>query len=595
MTDILYCESSGLLASSFEKWLESWSCRHLADPGVFWETLSETSPRLILMGDSFSSRMEELIFCLKSRPDCSNIPVVLLSEKNPGSHIPVNLWVSRFDPDEQDFKLKISRLLYRNNKTGEEKPLALQKKGCGNTLKKGLEQRIFLEYAGARLEGVPIAGSTLEKVIETLLRRTAALTGCDFTYLEFRGGEREVRHLHCGGFWSEEIRKKIMERCRQKQPASFGPVEAEWTCSFEQNFNSGGSGDISVEVIIGTVMDGNPWFSAYLACGNLSSGTKNNGAAKLAPLISDKCSRTLELAVRHFNTELETETLYRAFTRFLPAPIIEDLLVKTSEKDLMTGEKRKIVVLFSHIRNFDYIAEHNSAENIVRFLNQHFTSMGSIIKEQGGTIDKFIGDAIFAIFGAPISYTDNCERAARAAKEMIETYRKNNTSFMKLPPEGFHIGVGLNEGVAIIGNIGCSVKFDYTAIGDTVNLAARLESLCKHYHRHILISEVMYHQLKNDYFCRLVDVARVKGKTEPSRIYSLETEPDLFPERWRELYQKGLSMYLMGNWYLAIQYLEEALEILPEDFPTGQFLDRCEEYRSAPPDRWDGAVTLNFK
>nr|WP_246434078.1 adenylate/guanylate cyclase domain-containing protein [Spirochaeta isovalerica] len=261
----------------------------------------------------------------------------------------------------------------------------------------------------------------------------------------------------------------------------------------------------------------------------------------------------------------------------------------------MTGEKRKIVVLFSHIRNFEYIAEHNSAENIVRFLNQHFTSMGSIIKDNGGTIDKFIGDAIFAIFGAPISYTDNCGRAARAAKEMIETYRKNNTSFMTLPSEGFHIGVGLNEGVAIIGNIGCSVKFDYTAIGDTVNLAARLESLCKHYHRHILISEVMYHQLKNDYFCRLVDVARVKGKTEPSRIYSLEIEPDLYPEKWRELYQKGLSMYLMGNWYLAIQYLEEALEILPEDFPTSQFLDRCEEYRSDPPDRWDGAVTLNFK
>lgn len=595
MTDILYCESSGLLASSFIKWLDSWSYRHLSDPRQFWDILPEAAPRIIVMGDSFSSRIEELVFCLKSRPDCSAIPLVLLSERKPGSHIPVNLWVSRFESDEKEFRQSISKLLYRAGRTGENLPAPIGKQNCGKTLKKGLEQRIFLEYAGARLEGVPIAGSTLDTVIENLLRRTAALTGCDFAYLEFRGGGREIVHLYCGGFWSEELRRKIMETCRKGQPVSFEAVDEEWICSFAQDLNTPMAADNSIDLLINIVLEKKNLFSAYLACGGLVTGKRGKTAGKVTSLLSDKWIKTLEQAIGHFNTEQETEMLYRAFTRFLPAPIIEDLLVKTSEKDLMTGEKRKIVVLFSHIRNFDYIVEHNSAENIVRFLNQHFTAMGSIIKEQGGTIDKFIGDAIFAIFGAPISYTDNCRRAARAAEGMIGSYRNNNTSYMTLPPEGFHIGVGLNEGTAIIGNIGCSVKFDYTAIGDTVNLAARLESLCKHYHRQILISEVMYHQLKKEYFCRLVDVARVKGKTEPSRIYSLEIEPDLFPIIWREFYQKGLSMYIMGNWYLAIQYLEKALKILPEDFPTRQFLDRCEEYKSATPDHWDGAVTLNFK
>jgi hypothetical protein len=178
---------------------------------------------------------------------------------------------------------------------------------------------------------------------------------------------------------------------------------------------------------------------------------------------------------------------------------------------------------------------------------------------------------------------------------MIETYREINIPGFQFPPEGFSIGVGLNEGQAIIGNIGCADKFDYTAIGDTVNLAARLESLTKHYHQDILISRVVYEQIRKTRYCRLIDRAKVKGKSESTDIYSLVVDPAPYTEKWRELYTRGLKMYTLGNWRTASDYFEAAQEILPDDFVCALLLDRCEQFQAEPPENWDGAVALNFK
>ncbi|MDC7127091.1 MAG: adenylate/guanylate cyclase domain-containing protein, partial [Spirochaetales bacterium] len=311
--------------------------------------------------------------------------------------------------------------------------------------------------------------------------------------------------------------------------------------------------------------------------------------------ISNQVKKQIILAKKFSKKDLDTQIIYSAFSRFLPEEIINDLLIKDSEKDLMTGENRSIVALFSHIRNFDYIMDNNNPDAIVNFLNQHFTNMVKIIKKYGGSVDKFIGDAVYAIFGAPISYIDNSVRAAKAAVEMINEYQNIDFSEINLPSSGFSIGVGLNEGPAIIGNIGCSDKFDYTAIGDTINLAARLESLTKHYKTPILISEKVKNHLDKEYTTRIVDIARVKGKSEPTKIYSLEIDSDKFSEQWFDAYRKGVKMYCIGNWHTAINYFEKADNIIKQDFPTNQFIGRCKNYAENPPINWDGSSTLDFK
>ncbi|MEA1911874.1 MAG: adenylate/guanylate cyclase domain-containing protein, partial [Spirochaetota bacterium] len=291
----------------------------------------------------------------------------------------------------------------------------------------------------------------------------------------------------------------------------------------------------------------------------------------------------------------KTITIYRAFSHFLPEGIIDDLIHKDSEKELMTGEKRSIVVIFCHIKQFGKILEHNDPQAIVNFLNAHFTNMVTIIQSHGGIIDKFIGDAVFAIFGAPISYKDNALRAANASVEMIKKFKNIDTNKVKFTKEGFSIGIGINEGDAIIGNIGCSDKFDYTAIGDTVNLAARLESLTKHYKRNILISENINKKIDKLHFTRMVDTAKVKGKNQSTNIFSLEINPVPFTKDWADAYQKGLKMYHIGNWFTAREYFQIASEINPDDFPTIQYQQRCNMFIEAPPDNWEGAVTLDFK
>lgn len=289
------------------------------------------------------------------------------------------------------------------------------------------------------------------------------------------------------------------------------------------------------------------------------------------------------------------EKIRNVFGKFVPREIIDDLVDKQSDEALLVGEKRKIVVLFSDIRSFTTISENNSAEAVVKFLNSHFTIMVDIIKEYGGSIDKFIGDAIFAIFGAPISYEDNAMRAVKAARDMVAARSSVQTDGLVLPEIGYDLGIGLHEGDAIVGNIGSSEKFDYTAIGDTVNIAARLEGLTKHYHRKILVSEELSGQLDDSVTLREVDMVKVKGKVKATRLFSIEMEGDPPEGDARDFYEKGLKQYKLGNWESAEDYFNQVLSLYPEDYLSGMFAERCIRFRENPPDDWDGSLALDFK
>ncbi|MDF2577971.1 MAG: hypothetical protein K0S74_1455 [Chlamydiales bacterium] len=285
------------------------------------------------------------------------------------------------------------------------------------------------------------------------------------------------------------------------------------------------------------------------------------------------------------------------FSKFVPAEIIDSLIEKQDVSSLLVGEKRSIAVLFSDIRSFTTISEYNTAEAVVSCLNSYFDLMAQAIKAQGGIIDKFIGDAILAVFGAPTSYEDNAARAVRAAIGMINALPQLDTSKLKLPKTGFQIGVGIHEGIAIVGNIGSKEKFDYTVIGDTVNLASRLEGLTKHYGQQIIVSEAVKDKVAAELFVRELDVVKVKGKEQPTTMYGIPVyQRDAFTPNVIKDYEKALSMYKMQNWLTAIEYFQKVQKHLPNDHICNMYITRCQDYaKNPPPKDWDGAIELDFK
>ena len=331
-----------------------------------------------------------------------------------------------------------------------------------------------------------------------------------------------------------------------------------------------------------------------LHAGNL---TNNYFTGKVGGLF-DRFAEAASLVVHNsvlFNRTLETRNkIEHIFSKFVPKEVIRDLLDQSEEAELQLGEKRHVAILFSDIRSFTVISEHNSAEMIVDFLNRFFDKMSQAIRTQGGFIDKFIGDAILAVFGAPVSYENNAERAVRAALDMTKALSEIETGDLVLPESGFNIGIGVHEGPTIVGNLGSRDKFDYTVIGDNVNLASRLEGLTKHYREHIIVSDILASSLSDEFILREVDTVKVKGKEKPTTLYAVRSELFFDDENLRN-YRKGLSMFKLGNWITAKEYFERILEKHPDDFLSNLYRTRCDEFSATPPADWDGAIKLDFK
>ena len=306
----------------------------------------------------------------------------------------------------------------------------------------------------------------------------------------------------------------------------------------------------------------------------------------------------LETALRMKKKIKFERNIRKAFSRFVPEQIIDELVdEQENEKKTKIGEKRDVAILFSDIRSFTNISEHNKPEVIVGFLNRYFTIMTTIIKKHGGTVDKFIGDAIMAVFGAPISYEDNARRAVAAAYEMREALASVPLEDLVLP-DGmiFDTGIGIHYGDVIVGSIGSDDKTDYSVIGDNVNLASRLEGLTKKYGAKILVSGSVKNEVKADEFIfRHLDDVKVKGKAKAVPIFALDRDICEYSADYRDAYEKGFALYHKGVWSLAREYFEKALEACPQDKATKLMLARCEDFIKNPPQNWDGAIAFNEK
>jgi len=299
-----------------------------------------------------------------------------------------------------------------------------------------------------------------------------------------------------------------------------------------------------------------------------------------------------------------------AFARYVPVDVMDEI-IKKSAAPVSQSENRMVAVLFSDIRSFTKISENTPARELVNFLNEYFSMMGNEIIEEGGNIDKFIGDAIMAIFGAPRTLDNSSVSAVRAALRMVRALTKVDTSEITLPDTGFGTGIGVNSGECVVGNIGFQNKLDYTVIGDTVNLASRLEGVTKYYHQAVIVSEYVYSAAKDNFIFRKVDSVRVKGKDQPVGLYTVyeeysgeekEDTPEILVINREALdqYNKGIKLYGMKEWKTAEQYFKKALSIEQqegkEDYLSSMYLLRIEELLKNPPSSdWDATITMTDK
>jgi adenylate cyclase len=281
------------------------------------------------------------------------------------------------------------------------------------------------------------------------------------------------------------------------------------------------------------------------------------------------------------------------------SPEVADQLLAAGEA-VMGGKDQKVSILFSDVRNFTSMSETLGARETVSMLNEYFERMVDVIFSHRGVLDKFIGDAVMALFGVPFNGEHDADDAVQVANAMFVALRDLNRKRKREGKDPIDIGVGISTGVVVVGNIGSTRRMEYTVIGDSVNLASRLESATKFYGVTVLISEYTRQELKSNRLLREIDRLRVQGKHEPVAIYEAMDHftGDTFPNLGRmvERYAAGIRHYRAREWKDARACFQEALKLNPADKPSQLYVERCEHFlQNPPPGDWDGVWTMTTK
>lgn len=296
-------------------------------------------------------------------------------------------------------------------------------------------------------------------------------------------------------------------------------------------------------------------------------------------------------AWRNLVVEKKGRQLKKAFSNYVSPDLVREI-EKHPDKLVLGGEQREISILFSDIRGFTSVSERLTPPELVALLNEYLSPMTRIVLEEKGTLDKFIGDAVMAIYNAPLDVPDHARHACASAVRMLEKLEQLNQGFVQRGMQPIDIGIGINTGPAVVGNMGADIRFDYTAIGDAVNLASRLEGLNKFYGTHILVSEDTRSRVSDQRFVfREVDRVRVKGKSQPVVMYELMVaRQELLPA-----FEKALALYRDRQFESARTMFDELAESYA-DGPSGLYRSRCDEYLlNPPPQEWDGVFTAKAK
>lgn len=292
----------------------------------------------------------------------------------------------------------------------------------------------------------------------------------------------------------------------------------------------------------------------------------------------------------------EKRFISNAFGHYV-SPDVVSQLADNPESLSLSGEQKNLTVLFSDIRGFTTISEHMTSEELGRFMNEYLTEMSTIIMEHNGTVDKYIGDAIMAIWGAPLDDEAHAANTVRTAFHMMKRLHELQPGWEKRELPFVDIGIGINSGIMSVGNFGSTQRFDYTVMGDNVNLASRLEGSNKTYGTNIIVSEFTKEALGDGFYCRFLDMVRVKGKNLPVKIYEplCEGEPEESIKEEVNRFEEAIEAYQHRLFDDALAIFQELLEANPLKL-YNLYIDRIEIYHETPPpDDWDGSFTFTTK
>jgi adenylate cyclase len=284
----------------------------------------------------------------------------------------------------------------------------------------------------------------------------------------------------------------------------------------------------------------------------------------------------------------------RAFRRYVPFSVVKTLMSR-GKVSKVGGEKKKLSVLFSDINGFTSISEHMHPEKLMAYLSTYFEVMTKSITQKSGTIDKYIGDAIMALWGAPIDDEHHALHACECAVSMIESLQKLNADWKAQNLPELAIRIGIHTGEVVVGNVGSAERLNYTVIGDNVNLASRIEELNKLYQSQIIVSEAIHKLVKEYFMFRLLDHVAVKGKTKGVYVYELLLDQGKVDNRladYNKEFSKAFSAYKKGKWNEALSAFHKMSKKYPQDDLVIIYAKRCELFKNHPPENWHGILRL---
>ena len=308
------------------------------------------------------------------------------------------------------------------------------------------------------------------------------------------------------------------------------------------------------------------------------------------------------LLVKYVHENREKRHIRSAFGHYLAPPVLEAVL-RSPDTLALGGERRCITVLFSDIEGFTSLSERVAPEEISALLNEYLGRMMHCIKKTGGTLDKFIGDAVMAEWNAPVFQEDHAARACEAALLMVEEVEELRTKWEREGKPALHIRIGINTGEMVVGNMGSKDIFDYTVIGTEVNTSARLEPLNKDFGTRILVSDSTRREADacqpGEYVFRLLAKVVLKGRTSPLEVFELSGRRATMGEEHLEaigLFHEGLCLFFASHFTDAKERFRKAAEKLPGDGPSKTYAALCEGYENnLPPPGWEGIYTQTSK
>ena len=319
--------------------------------------------------------------------------------------------------------------------------------------------------------------------------------------------------------------------------------------------------------------------------------------AVAGPVITGFLSYAAITAYRQLTEERQKRHIRNAFQHYLSPSVVSEVL-KNPDALKLGGERKELTVFFSDVAGFTPISEQLEPEELVQLLNDYLSEMSDVILDSNGYINKYEGDAIMAVFGAPLADKNHAAAACRVALESQRRLKDFRAKLIREKRPIIRARIGINSGIMVVGNMGSHKLFDYTVMGDNVNIGARLENASKHFGTEVIIGENTYNMVHDTFEARRLGMVSVKGRTRPVGAYELLAEKGKCPPMIAKIlpnYGEGLAAYAEQRWDEAVAAFNACLKINPKDGPSRAYLNRCSLLSSkTDEEHWDGTFTLEM-